>query len=436
MSTSVITQKLSQVLAWATVVILVLLPFHAFFTTWLGANFGHLDIFRIWKELLLIPFVLATFYLAYTDKKIKNWLTNSPLVVLILVYILLHISLGIFAISTHKVSSSALIYALLINSRYLIFFLCCIVIANKAPWLTKNWQKILLWPAVVVIIFGLVQLALPNNFLSHFGYGPKTIPAFQTVDQKPQYPRLQSTTRGANPLGAYLVVVITALSLILVKKRQLSTVMLLAISAIVLFYTYSRSAWLGTVLAIGVLVYLWAHHSKIMKTTTYWLLAAIIILTGLVVIFRQNDVLENTLFHTDQTSRSLESSNAVRTQSMIKGAKQVLNQPLGQGPGTAGPASFRNKKPRIAENYFIQIGQEVGLIGLGLFIAINILVAFELWQIRSQTLTKILLASLIGLTLVNMLSHAWADDTLAYIWWGFAGIALAPSVIMNKERKH
>ena len=25
-----------------------------------------------------------------------------------------------------------------------------------------------------------------------------------------------------------------------------------------------------------------------------------------------------------------------------------------------------------------------------------------------------------------MLSHAWTDDTLAYVWWGLAGIAMAP----------
>jgi hypothetical protein len=35
-----------------------------------------------------------------------------------------------------------------------------------------------------------------------------------------------------------------------------------------------------------------------------------------------------------------------------------------------------------------------------------------------------LLASLIGISFVNLLSHAWADDTLAYLWWGLAGIAI------------
>ena len=37
-----------------------------------------------------------------------------------------------------------------------------------------------------------------------------------------------------------------------------------------------------------------------------------------------------------------------------------------------------------------------------------------------------LFGSLIGLTFINLLSHAWTDDTLAYVWWGLAGIAMAP----------
>ncbi|MGZ6004876.1 MAG: hypothetical protein ACXWLH_01870, partial [Candidatus Saccharimonadales bacterium] len=73
-------------------------------------------------------------------------------------------------------------------------------------------------------------------------------------------------------------------------------------------------------------------------------------------------------------------------------------------------------------------------IGLGLFVAINLYLAKLLWR-SEDWLAKSLLAILLGLTIVNCLSHAWADDTLAYIFWGLAGIALAPSVIMNKQRK-
>jgi hypothetical protein len=39
-----------------------------------------------------------------------------------------------------------------------------------------------------------------------------------------------------------------------------------------------------------------------------------------------------------------------------------------------------------------------------------------------------LFASLIGITLVNLLLYAWSDDTLSYIWWGLAGIAMVPDM--------
>jgi hypothetical protein len=104
----------------------------------------------------------------------------------------------------------------------------------------------------------------------------------------------------------------------------------------------------------------------------------------------------------------------------------LAHHPLGDGPGTAGPASVYNHghPARIAENYFIQVGQETGWLGLTLFTLINVGVGYLLWLRRDDPLALSLFASLIGLTLINMLSHAWADDTLAYIWWGLAGIAM------------
>jgi hypothetical protein len=54
-------------------------------------------------------------------------------------------------------------------------------------------------------------------------------------------------------------------------------------------------------------------------------------------------------------------------------------------------------------------------------------------------LPQILLASLAGITFVNLLSHAWTDDTLAYLWWGLAGIALAPIITSRQKlygKKH
>jgi len=421
-------------MAWAIGLILVLLPFHAVFTTWLGATVGHIDLFRIWKELLLIPLASAALWLVYTDKRLKSWLQTSPVVLLAVFYILLHLLLGLRALNHEKVNTSALIYALLINLRFLVFFGVCFVVAAQSSWLYQHWRQLLLVPATVVIIFGLLQqFVLPANILSHIGYGPRTIPAFQSVDQKPDYIRIQSTLRGPNPLGAYLVLVITTLAAVRVslKKKLSIRLPIIVISTVVLFFTYSRSAWLGLVLSLVLLFYWSTNRPKFQRLIIPVLIICFVILSGLTFVLRDNNLVQNALFHTDETSRSAESSNAARALALESGAASLFHEPFGRGPGTAGPASFRNDKPaRIAENYFIQIGQEVGVIGLGLFVAINVLVIIELWKRRLDLLAKVLLASLIGITFINLLSHAWADDTLAYIWWGLAGIALS-SVILN-----
>jgi len=147
---------------------------------------------------------------------------------------------------------------------------------------------------------------------------------------------------------------------------------------------------------------------------------------GLGYMLRNNDTFQNTFFHTDEHSQSSESSNQGHFAATASGLKDIIKYPLGSGTGTAGPASVYNNHPaRIAENYFVQIGQETGVLGLGLFIAINVLLGLELWRRRGNLLAVVLLASLFGISFINLLSHAWADDTISYIWWGLAGAVIA-----------
>lgn len=460
------TSKLALKLSWLIAGIFILLPFHALFTTWAGSNFGHLDAWRIWKDILLVLMVPPALWLIWRTPKLKKWLACLWITRLFGLYILLHIILGAWALGRHNVNSTALIYALIINLRFITFFILCLVIASHSDFLRRNWQKLLLAPAAAVITFGLVQkFLLPYDFLRHFGYGKDTIPAYQTVDSNLDYRRLQSTLRGANPLGAYLILVISTLSVYLRQNRKLFGLLGLG-ALVVLFYTYSRSAEIGVAIALGLLVWWGIDHSgiefedsnssakggiphgqsrgtlaklngkagstgidkKISGRRIIGLLVVLTILTGgSLYAFRNSQAVQDTLFHTSDSSTVTRSSNADRLQSIENGVRDVIHQPLGHGPGTAGPASIRNNHPgRIAENYFLQIGQEVGVIGMALFIAINLLAAKELWVRRTDQLAKILLASLVAITFVNLLSHAWTDDTLAYLWWGLAGIAVTP----------
>ncbi|HSX53121.1 MAG TPA: O-antigen ligase family protein [Patescibacteria group bacterium] len=430
--------KLTRILGYGIVIILVLMPFHAVLTTWPASHFGHFDLFRIWKDLLLVPLGLGGLYLISKDAKTRKWLNGTGLLKVIAAYIALFVLAGLVALVRHKVNASALIYALLSDLRFPVFFIICLIVATHQKWLKAHWRQLLLIPATVVIGFGLLQhYVLPANILSHVGYSPKTIVAYQTVDQKPQYVRVQSTLRGPNPLGAYLVLITTALVALLVtdKKRRGWWAALLAADVVVLFYTYSRSAWLGAALAVGLLLWWQIKKSSVRKVLLISAAAMFVLAAGTTFALRHNDRFQNTFFHTDEHSRSPDSSNFDRARALKSGLHDIVHQPWGSGPGTAGPASVRNNgQARLAENYYLQIGQEVGILGMLLFVAINILVAAALWR-QGGELSLILLASLIGLTLVNLLSHAWADDTLALLWWGLAGISLGDAILNTNKHK-
>jgi O-antigen ligase len=422
----------------AVIAIFVLLPFATPLTVFLGTKLNHLSLFKVWKEIAMVIIgilvLLSGLVARFRDAQHK---LLRVLLWLMVAYGAWTILLGLVdLLIPHQINWAAFIYALIVNLRFLFFFALCWLVCQESPVLAVNWRKLVLIPAMVVVGFGVLQhYVLPNDFLTHFGYGPHTITAYQTVDQKPDYVRLQSTLRGPNPLGAYLVVIITAL-LVGFRKQRRQQAVALAATLVVMFYTYSRSAWAGMVVAVASLAYISITSLALRK----WIAvagAAIILLFGAgVYLGRHNSVVENTVFHTDSTSRSPESSNAGRLGALERGVQDVAHEPFGRGPGSAGPASLRNDHPeRIAENYYLQIGQEVGWIGLGLFLAINAVISLLLWQQRKDPLARVLLASFLGLVIVNMVSHGWTDDTLSLLWWGMAGVALAPLASRAKTKR-
>lgn len=426
------------VLTWVsglTMVIFFLLPFHAFLTVWGSSLVGHYMSLRLWKEVLLALCIIGALYLLLTDHKIRSHTLSRRLAWLILSYIGLNLVWGLLALNQHDVTPKALAYGLLINLRFLAFFLVTWAVALRMSRLRANWEKLVLWPATGVVIFGLLQIIiLPHDFLSHFGYGLNTIPAFETINHNQHYIRIASTLRGANPLGAYLLVPISLLVVLLIRGgRNWRQILLLTGSLVVLFFSFSRSAWLGAAVSVIIILLLSRLSQKAQKVAAITIGVLAVAAVVMTVSLWRNQHFQNFVFHTQDRSSISKSSNEGHTSALKTGATDLVHHPLGRGPGTAGPASVYNDgRVKISENYFIQIGQETGWLGLTLFILINLGVGYLLWLRRDDTLALSLFASLIGLTLINMLSHAWADDTLAYVWWGLAGIAMA----YNPSPKH
>ena len=418
--------------------IIFLIPFHAFLSVWVSSLIGHYTAVRLWKEVLLLLAGAGAVYLLITDTKIRHNTLTRRLVWLILAYIMLNVAWGIIGYQGGDLSAKALGYGLIVNTRFLIFFLIAWAVALRTERLRKNWQKLVVWPAAVVIVFGVLQFSvLPNDFLSHFGYGKHTIEAFETVNSNSAYIRISSTLRGANPLGAYLIIPITFLAMLIIRgKRTWQYITLLAGGLLALVFTFSRSAWIGTLLALSTLGVMNLEGRKIARSHIVLLVLLIALMGGLGFTMRSDSRFQNVVFHTEDKSTIKVSSNQGHWKATKDGVVDIANHPLGFGPGSAGPASVYNSSPaRISENYFVQIGQELGWFGLALFLIINGAVGYLLWLKRADPLALGLFASLIGITVVNLLMHAWADDTLAYVWWGLAGIAMAPITIKVKKKR-
>jgi hypothetical protein len=416
--------------------IFLLVPFHALLTVWLASHFGHYTAFRLWKEVLLVICLIGVVYLFATDQKIRFHTLSRRLVQVILVYALLNVAWALLALNQHDATAKAVGYGLIINLRFLLFFLVTWSVALRMSKLRDRWQRLVLWPATLVIIFGLFQaVILPHDFLRHLGYSDATIPAVETINHNQHYVRIMSTLRGANPLGAYLVVPISLISVLLIRQgRQRKQALFLAGALITLFFSFSRSAWIGAAASVGLFLVMSHLSRKTQKIALVLGVALVVVAGGLAIGLRNSQHFQNFVLHTQTHSAVKTTSNHGHAEAIKNGLSDVWHHPLGDGPGTAGPASVYNgdKPVRIAENYFIQVGQETGWLGLALFVSINLGIGYLLWARRDDPLALSLFASFIGLTLINLVSHAWTDDTLAYVWWGLAGVAMAPP----KETSH
>ena len=423
-----ISSKLGQYIVG---IVLALVPFHAFLTVWGSALVGHYTLLRLWDEFALLLLVGTACFWLTRNKVLRTWFFSSLLVRLIFAYAGLTLLLGLISYIKGDVTLKALAYGVLVNLRFLAWFLAVLLVAQQSPWLRRTWPRLLLVPAAIVVAFASLQYTvLPHNFLSHFGYSATTnIAPIETINHNAHYIRVQSTLRGANPLGAYLVIVLATLGALFLRGARKVVAGIFGVVALFSLYASgSRSAWIGVFLTLAVIGWV-SLPSRTARIRAAWVAgAAMVVALGLFLALRDNPNVQNAVLHTQNGSKIAVSSNGAHESALRNGVKDVLHQPLGDGPGTAGPASeYNGSHPaRIAEDYYVQIAQETGWLGLALLLSIFALVTMELYRkARASRLALIVFASFIGLAFVNLLSHAWTDDTLAFTWWGLAGIALA-----------
>ncbi|PID99151.1 hypothetical protein CSA80_03490 [Candidatus Saccharibacteria bacterium] len=407
--------------------VLLLVPFQAFLAVAGAKVGGNYTLLRLVPEFALL---ILLFWLVFSGRLKLLWqqLSGQKLAWLVAAYLIVNLVYYGVSVAVKQLDVQAAAYGLLLNTRHVVWFAAVCAVGYRSNWLRRNWQPIALIPLAAVSVFAVLQFfVLPPDFLGHFGYQKGiTISPAHTINQDTETIRAQSFLRGPNPLGAYLLVGIGLVWIAAFSRVRKYAFAVLVLAA--LFLSFSRSAWLGLIMS-GLV---WLTVTKgVWRNARENLLAAVAVAAslGILLLFLQtNHGVQNAIFHVNDRSTAELTSNEGRVAALQQGLGDVVNEPLGRGLGTAGPASMLEDTvpARNSENYFLGLGQEIGWLGMGLFIAICLVLSKLLYR-QKTVLAWTMLATLVGLTLVNLLSYAWADVTLAYLWWGLAAIALTGS---------
>jgi len=415
---------------------------HAPFSVGFSALFPNYELLiKSWKEILL---GVATLILPILLTVHKRWnIFKEPLFLCIAAFAALNIAL----IPLFFTGGEATLAGLLINLRFLLFFVLVYLALALYPQYTRLFIKVFVAGALVVLVFAILQLTiLPNDFLKYLGYNQTTIMPYLTVDQNVSFIRINSTLRGPNPLGAYAVIMLVLLLAFWLKakrkitKREQFVIAILGVGGVLaLWASYSRSAVLCFVVAV-VLVLAATVGKKVSKTV--WVILAVVALAigGSLVAFKDTAFVTNVILHENPIEGNNVNSNDGHANSLVDGTKRVIQQPLGGGIGSTGSASLLTKSPLIIENQYLFVAHETGWLGLGLFIAISWLLLSKLWRGRKDWFVLGVFASGVALAFIGVLLPVWVDETVAITWWGLAAIALVRSrgsaiLLVNNDNK-
>lgn len=439
-----LANALVAVLAACLVIILVLLPVHAFLSTWGGTAIGPLLVWKSWKEILLALVIPLVVWVCVLRPDIARTVWRAWYNRLIAAYVVVALILALAS----QASSEAVIAGLLMNLRFLfIFVVAQVIVASGLPWIEKLKKQLAVWlvaTGALLAVLALLQVTvIPKDFLTNFGYNKDaTISPYLLIDDNPNALRAFATMRGPNTLASYLLLPLAVALVMWWKSRKqwwLAGSAVLMAAAI--FVTHSRSGWLGAAAMAAMLAFVVLPRDRLLRWLKFGTVPALLVIGLLLWLATTVPAIRLAVFHSggnDPTESLTEGSSDKHWQAAADGVADITRQPLGSGVGSAGPASFYNTNNGaiIPENYFVQIGQEAGVVGLALFVSVSVALGRELWRRRREGLwPQALLASFIGIQVINIFLHGWADDPTAMTWWALAGLTLGAGKTKKVQSK-
>ena len=421
------TKRLTTLYAWLLLIVFGGIVVYTPLSVAIGTSWPPAALWiKSWKELVMLAALVIGAVLV-TQRHLWRDLFGDWVIRLIAGYTTLQLILAISMPHT----TATLLAGLAVDLRYILYFGLVYVLLRIAPEWRPLFIKVGAVGAGIVVGFAALQTVLPRDLLAGIGYSKETIVPYLTVDQNPDYIRFGSTLRGPNPLGAYAVIVLALVAALLLRKKlalrrrkvQLVTGLMIACSAVALWVSYSRSAVIAAVIALGDVVVL-GRSWRLSRRGWMALGGVVVILLIVGAAASRSSFISNVVLHENPNGGSSVSSNDGHLQSVETGVQRLLVQPFGAGIGSTGSASLYGGDGLIIENQYLFIAHEAGWLGLALFIALFILIMWRLHRCAGDWLALGVFASGLGLAVIGLFLPVWADDTVSIVWWGLAALVL------------
>lgn len=242
--------------------------------------------------------------------------------------------------------------------------------------------------SILIWIFGneLLTMAGYRADWSTFYVGDAT--AFCQKIENLNICRLQGFLSGPNVFALYSLLILATAKYVGLSKKYIA----LLISAILLSFSRSGILALGLFLALG---YVDGIHNLWKLACRRWKISSAItaMILFLILAFRPE-------------------SNSEHLTAWKLGFVEFLNSPvLGHGVNFSGPASRFSDSVLIPESWFLQVADNLGLIGFGLFLAFG----YQVYKKSPKVFQNFLIAMCIPLALLHSLEDAGFAYSLAVI---------------------
>ena len=368
----------------------------------------------------------------------------------------------------------------------LIVFLMCRKVSWEEDFLDKKIIPVLMFVSGVIALYGIVSFFLPQSLFSALGYSDahsiyapgSSLSAFQQISGT-SIRRIQSTFAGPNQLAIWLLIpwsisLVIFLKTIRNKKSEalptthpsslrfaeasypLPTSLILSIFTLTiigaaLVLAFSRSAWIAafviTIIAICIQL---KGRTKVITLSS---IVGFVIASVLVIYLSAPELIDRSISNKHHFERTRD------------GVIEMFKNPLGHGLGTAGPASNRFSDacmhfdkgadiswasdrndlclfvegeqvqpsdractcPVLPENWYVQVGYELGIVGFMMFVALVVFVIKrgQAPLMKSKICCNNIILAFLGVSIAALFLHAFEDSAVAYTLWILVGISLS-----------